>query len=322
MAGLSTAALEALVQTVPFAEGVPLTIAVYQDQLTALAQGNWPDGSAVLPTDKFYAASLAKQITGAAIAVLVRQERLDPMDKLGQFISDLPDWLQQVTLLQVLGHLASLPAAGDIERQRADENWTSDDVLAALRDLPRPANAPGTQFSYANAGYVLLARIVEHAAAARFAGSVKKTLFNPLALADMAFSSADAVRHFPQSAGMGPSLPLTQGDGGLWTTASEFVRWLTAQNSNVLGIADLVERPARLSDGTEVDYGWGIGLRTYREAPLFSHGGNWRGACCKAVRSPALGMSIAVLVGGVDEQENVGRLVDLVLDSMDERVLR
>ena len=40
--------------------------------------GTWPDGAAVTPDDRFYAASLAKQVTGAAVAVLVRAGKLDP----------------------------------------------------------------------------------------------------------------------------------------------------------------------------------------------------------------------------------------------------
>jgi len=307
------AALAALVQATPFAKGVPLAVAVCQDRITELVRGQWPDGRAVVPTDRFYAASLAKQLTGAAIALLVKQGRLDPVDRLGQFLPDLPGWLQQATLLQVLGHIAGLPPGGELEYQRPNEDWTTARALATLHHLPMPANALGSRFAYANVGYVVLACIVEQASGMDFASFAQEALFKPLALSDLAFAPAGEVMQFAQTAGMGPGLPLSHGDGGLWTTARDFVRWLAAQNRDALGIADLVETPAHLSDETLVDYGWGIGLRTYQGEPLFIHGGSWSGACCKAVRSRALGVSIAVFAAREAELDNVGTLVDAIL---------
>lgn len=97
---------------------------------------------------------------------------------------------------------------------------------------------------------------------------------------------------------MGDQLPLSVGDGGLWTTAEGFALWLDSQNRDALGTASLVEQPGVLSDGTRTDYGWGIGLRAYKGAPMFVHGGGWQGASARAIRIPHLRLSLAVFTTG------------------------
>lgn len=306
--------LAALIEAVPFAPGLPLGVAVAErnGRITELVQGHWSDGSAVKLTDPFYAASLAKQVTGAGVAVLIDRGHLDPADRLVQFLPGMPAWMHDLTLLQLLGHRAGFPAAGVLEN-RLQGAWTTADVIAALRNMPAPADPPGRRFSYSNAGYVILARIIEQISGQDFASFVQGELFEPLELTGIGFPRGDVVATFRQTAGMGPTLPLSHGDGGLWTTARAFVQWLVHQNRDTLEVAHRVETSEPTSDGAAGDYGWGIGLRSYRGEPLFIHGGSWPGACCKAVRSRAFGVSIAVFAASQAEQDHVGMLVDSIL---------
>ena len=317
MAGLTLGELEAFVAATPFAPDLPLAIAVRDGQgnMVELLQGRWPNGSLVAPGQKFYAASLTKQLTGAAIALLCNRGALAPSDRLGHFIPDLPEWVQEVTILQLLGHAGGLPPAGLLEGRLGDADWTTAAAIEALCRAPPPTEPPGRRFSYSNVGYVCLARVVEHVSGENFADFVRGALFEPLGLTGLMMARESEARSFPQAATMGPGLPLSWGDGGLWATASGFARWLACQNEDALDLARQVEAPARLADGTATDYGWGLGLRTFRGQPLFIHGGSWRGARCKAVRSRAFGVAIAVFAGGGAEQDNVGQLIDMLLDA-------
>lgn len=309
--------LQAAVRSLPFAPDVPLAVAVRgrTGEVLELHQGQWPDGSFVEPHNRFYAASLTKQVTGAAIALLCNRSALDPSDRLASFVPRLPTWLDEVTILQLLGHTGSLPPSGAAEKLLPDVAWTTSRALDALRHAPPPVHPPGSRFSYSNIGYICLASIVESVSGQEFADFINDALFEPLGLRDMTLMRERAVPDEPQFTMMGPSLPLSQGDGGLWATASGFVNWLACQNDDVMHIAHRVETAARLTDNTQIDYGWGIGLRSYRDRPLFVHGGSWQGACCKAVRSRALGISIAAFAASEAEQHNVGNLVDLLLDA-------
>jgi hypothetical protein len=132
-------------------------------------------------------------------------------------------------------------------------------------------------------------------------------------LDDIGFVERD-ISGFPQSALMGPSQPLTLGDGGLWATAGAFSKWLHHQNRDTLGIADLVSVPGKLISGDLVDYGWGLGLRQRNGHSLFIHGGEWIGCTAKAVRSPSTGIAIVVMSAGAS-QEELSALVETVLDT-------
>lgn len=313
MVVLTGADLRARVRTVPFARGTPLAIAVCNGNgaLAELAQGHWPDGKAVSTGDLFYGASLAKQVTGAAIAVLVKRGLLRTADPIGRYIADLPDSMRAVTIAHLLGHTAGLPAAGVLESTAETGDWTTERALEALRQctLTRP---PGTGFAYSNLGYICLALIVRQATGMSLSAFAQTALFDPLGLTGLRIQPEDEPPHFPQVPMMGTSLPRSLGDGGLWTSAPAFARWLDCQNRDALAIAEYVEAPGRLLRGT-TDYGWGIGLRRYRGMPLFIHGGSWQGACAKAVRSRAADVSIVAFAASTLEQGNIDDLVDTIL---------
>lgn len=317
MGGLTSGDLKAITASVPFEPDVPLVVAVRVGQSAAIEhrQGRWPDGVPVAPDDQFYGASLAKQVTGAAIAVLCNRGMVDPTDRLGHFMPDLPVWARGVTVLQALGHTAGLPPAGVLEGLLGNVDWTTEAALSAMRLAPPPVDPQGSRFDYSNVGYVCLARVIEEASGHDFASFVHDELLRPLGVTGMTMARASEVLGFRQVAGMGRSLPMSHGDGGLWTTASGFTHWLACQNHDILRIAERVESPAHLTDGTSVDYGWGIGLRSFRQQPLFVHGGSWRGASCRALRSRAFDVCVAILSASGAEQDNVGRLANLVLDA-------
>lgn len=145
-----------------------------------------------------------------------------------------------------------------------------------------------------------------------FAEFVARRMLAPPGLDEMGFTSG--APSFPQVALMGTSLPLTHGDGGIWSSARTFARWLHLQNIDALGIAGIVQSPGILRDGTAVPYGWGIGLRSYRGAELFIHGGEWTGCAAKAVRSPALGIGVVAMAAGAP----IELIIQLVGDLLDD----
>ena len=223
----------------------PLAIAVCNGagQIQEVARGRWSDGRLVRPTDRFYAASLAKQITGAAAAVLVGEGRIDPDLPVAHYLPELPAWADDVTARHLAHHTAGLPAAGEIES--SEDDWTDAFAMAALHRLPQLVSVPGTAFRYSNLGYVLLAHVVARAAECPFPRFVEAQLFEPLGLKGLGFAASE-ISVFPQADLLGPSKPLTMGDGGLWATAGAFSRWLHHQNGDTLGVAGIVTAPGKL----------------------------------------------------------------------------
>lgn len=307
--------LARLVDQSALASEVPLAIAVCNGagQVDEVTRGSWPGGRLVGPADRFYAASLAKQVTGVAAAVLVREGRLDPDLPVAHYLPDLPGWADDITARHLVHHTAGLPGAGEVEP--ADEDWTDAFVLAALQRIPELNPGPGTAYLYSNLGYFLLARVIARVVGSAFSHFTTTRLLEPLGLDGMGFVEG-GTSDFPQASLMGPSQPLTMGDGGLWATARSFSKWLHHQNRDTLGIADLVTVPGRLINDDLVDYGWGLGLRRRNKQPLFIHGGEWTGCTAKAVRSPSTGIAITAMSSGA----SMGELTALIEAVLEQRI--
>lgn len=302
--------LRELLDSATFPEDAPVSVAVSRaNTIETLASGHWPDESSVRETDMFYAASLAKQVTAAVAAWLAKAGTLDVDAPVARYVSGLPAWAAVVTPRQLAHHVSGLPgddgALGD-----PAAHWTVERAMAVLRRLQQPPREPGTAWVYSNLGYVLLAELASRAAGSSFA-DVAAEMLKTLGIGEMVFAGPD-VAAFQQSQRLGPVLPLTVGDGGLWCTARGYVKWLEAMNADALGLAEHLAEPGRLTDGSDTDYGWGIGLRTFRGAPLYIHGGEWPGAVAKAVRSPSFRLAVAAFASG-SSIDAIVALVDAVL---------
>jgi CubicO group peptidase (beta-lactamase class C family) len=296
---------------------VPLAVAACGTGGISLSwvQGRWPDGSIVATHDRFYAASLAKQLTGAAIAILVRRGELGADRPIGTWLPDLPAWRRDVTVRMLLHHVGGLPEAGVYEAGLGTNHLTNAGALNYLRGLERLPFIPGTMLRYSNLGYICLAEIVAAASGVPFARFVDREIVSPLGLSGMGFCIDGAALPFPQAGMLGATLPLSAGDGGLWSTAEAYVRWLDSQNRDALAIAALAEKPYRLPSGATTDYGWGIGLRQFRGSPLYIHAGSWQGASAKAVRLPEAGLAVVALAA-TSRFEPVAALVDRLLEAL------
>ena len=116
-------------------EGTPATIATIDraGHIQTAVSGRWPNGQAVTAADRFYAASLAKQVTGAALALLVRDGRLDPDAGVATYLRALPAWGDVITARQLAHHVAGIPR--DVIEAKVHGHWTDEAVMRALGEL-------------------------------------------------------------------------------------------------------------------------------------------------------------------------------------------
>jgi CubicO group peptidase (beta-lactamase class C family) len=276
----------------------PLVIAVGRAgrRPAHLARGCFPAGSSAViacsadpgrggPTIStlIYVASLAKQVVAACAALLVRDGVLDVEAPVGDRLTGA-----EVRVRHLIHHTSGLregrPPSGD---------RTSDGMLAAIDGLEFAA---GTRQSYSNVGYVVLAEVISRAAGMPLADFARRRIFEPLGMTDTMFWSGPEPAP-PGAAPLDPvhPAPLSIGDGGLWSTAADLLRWADALNADRLGVTDLVQTPGTLDDGTPLDYAWGMGIRTRFGHRVYQHGGGWADVRTMLVRVPEKGLDLVIL---------------------------
>lgn len=184
--------------------------------------------------------SIAKTFTAAAVLQLVNNERLQLFDTIGDFYPTAPEDVKPITIMQLLGHLSGLDNFhNDSDFELMDKAQAESRILA----MPLIAK-PGEKIAYSNAGYTLLAAIVEKVSEQPFRDYVHDNLLTPLQLSHTGFYQDQRVS----------VNNIARGYGGTDSGASTFEKGLTwalvGAGGMVTSIDDLVIWSAALKNGT------------------------------------------------------------------------
>lgn len=239
------------------------------------------------PDTLFDIGSLAKQFTAAAILKLEEEGRLKTSDRVGRFFPGLPDRIAGLTLHQLLTHTSGLP--WDVPDPRAP--LTREGFFAWLGGAELQT-AAGTRYGYSNAGYTLLAAIVEEASGLPFEAFLRERLFRPSGMSATGYLTgplpghpaargylADEDRGFPWDAPDNidgrPSWSAI-GAGSVISTARDIDRWAAALLSGRIisdaSVARLFACHVETGPGECYGYGWNIEAESARR--LIWHDGS------------------------------------------------
>jgi len=189
------------------------------------------------PSTAFDFGSIMKDFTAAAVFALQADGALSTADTVGALLPDVPPDKADITVLQLLQHRAGLgeyhDTQGDFEPM--DRAQAREAILGqSLRFEPGSAEA------YSNAGFTLLADIVETTSGQSFAAYVHDTVIGPAGLQATGFFGEARWQSHPTAVGYDASVfqdndpaswPYTWalvGNGGLVTTVEDLDRWLEA----------------------------------------------------------------------------------------------
>jgi CubicO group peptidase (beta-lactamase class C family) len=284
--------------------------------------------------------SMTKQFTAAAILKLEMMGELGVTDPIGRHVGPVPADKRGITLHHLLTHTSGLVdvLGGDYERQ------TRGSMLAAALESELQAR-PGAEYAYSNAGYSVLAAIVERASGMRYEEFLAEHLFAPAGMTDTGYVLPDwdrdrvAVEYSPGGKPQGRPLDRPwapdgphwnlRGNGGLLSTPRDVFRWhlalagdevLDERAKRKLFEPHVLEEPR---GDTHYGYGWVI-LRVDGRRVAWHNGGN-DSSYGELTRLPGGGAMVFWIVnryeskaGGWDFYELGPELTDGVTD----RVLR
>ena len=244
-----------------------------------------------LTTDtRFDIASVSKQFTATAVLLLSFDGALSLQDPLSKYVHGLPGWADQVTIDQLIHHTSGIPDYLQ-EFTRAgityDQPTTQQDAVAAIAAIPQLPVTPGTTFEYSNSNYLLLADVAAAASGTPLPELLQDRVFDPL---DLNMVMQPGLQGPDVATGYwsinGTSTPVvahwTQiGDGSIYTTPSDLVRWADNYRTGRLGGQEFLTAVTAnaVPQGTPAQpnpmlYGAGIGITP---DGALGHPGGWAG---------------------------------------------
>ncbi|PRB07620.1 serine hydrolase [Microbacterium sp. MYb64] len=314
------------------------------DETLAYAAGVLHRGTGVAAdtASVFQIGSITKVFTATLVMQLVEEGLLDldaPVQQVlpGFRVAD-EEAAAAITPRHLLSHTAGFE--GDVFVDTGDGDDALETYVGVLAETPQ-LFAPGEMFSYNNAGFSTLGRIVEVLRGAPYERVLRERLLDPLGLRHAAVDASEAilhraaVGHLGQDDGefapttvwameragapAGSRLAMTAGDllafarlhlaDGL---ASDGSRLLSRATVEAMRTAQIVLPD--IAQGAAWGLGWELFAREGRTIP--GHDGNTIGQSASLRVLPEEGVAVAVLANGGEPHPIFTALVDAVLEEL------
>jgi CubicO group peptidase (beta-lactamase class C family) len=264
----------------------------------------------------FNVGSMSKQFTAFAVHLLAQDGKLSLGDDMRKHLPEMPDFGQTVTIRHLLQHTGGLRDSSNLlflAGWRPDDVATQDDMLDMIRRQRALNFAPGTEHLYSNAGYVLLAAIVERVSGKPFSVFSKERIFEPLGMKHTHIQtsygdlvSGRALSYRLEPGGAYKNVAVTKaapGPGDLLTTAQDLALWDQNFYDGRVGGKELLEQmqlTGVLGNGKPISYASGLFVESYRGAKLVEHSGSVGGYASQMSRFPGQHFTVAVLANSAD----------------------
>jgi len=138
--------------------------------------------------DRFYLASLSKQLTGLTVLQLIDKGLIKADDPIGKYIPELKPALQKVTVRQLANHTNGIHDFHTLTAKH--DSLNNKNILKMLSQLDSTVFVPGTKWGYSNSGYILLSILVERVTKTSFPNYCTKNVITPLNMKSFCFAPA------------------------------------------------------------------------------------------------------------------------------------
>ena len=277
----------------------------------------------VTPETRFQIGSVTKTVTGTGIWRLIDEGSLDLDAPLRTYLPDLTlmdaEAAELVTVANLLDH------SGGWYGDEGFDTGSSDDALARyvadrVPELPQ-VFSPGQFFSYNNAGFSMLGRLIEVSTGTDYRTAIRQLVIDPLGMDDSTLDH-DEVRARPYADGhqalvvngqltLAVATPLwlprsVDSAGGIWSTTRNLVRYarfhmangVVPGPANILGpeaLALMREPVIDVPGATTLQMGRDWFVQDLDGVRVASHGGDTVGQHADLVMIPEYGFAMTVL---------------------------
>ena len=282
------------------------------------------------PATIFHVASVSKQFTAFAIALLHDEGKLSLNDDIHKYLPELPDFGHRITIKHLVHHTSGLRDQWNLlalAGWRLDDVITRDQVLRLMSHQQELNFKPGDEFAYCNTGYTLMAEIVSRVSGKPFAEWCTENIFQPLEMRNTLFYDDHeklvknrAYSYYESPAGLKKSVLsyANVGATSLFTTAEDLAKWSNNFYRMKVGnerVMEQMEERAVLNKGDTISYAFGQGISKYKGIRLIVHDGGDAGYRTTLLRIPEQKYSIVVLsnLGSFNPGQFARQLADIYL---------
>jgi CubicO group peptidase (beta-lactamase class C family) len=307
----------------------PATSAVLLDAAWGVADRR--SHAPLTPAHRVAVASGSKGFTALATLALVADGTLDLTTTARSLLGDdLPLVADDVTVEHLLSHRSGIGDYLDDDAELTEYLMPvpvhrlvdPEDYLPILEGHPTQFPA-GTDFTYCNGGFVLLALLAQRASGVPFHELVRTRVLEPAGMASTGYPRSDAL---PADAALGyvlvggewrsnvHHLPVVGGgDGGAYTTTADVERFWGALLGGRIVPAGLVAQAREVRSDTD-DGRYGLGLWLPEPDGAVSLEGQDTGVSFWSQHDPATGLTITVAGTTADAAWPVARALREALD--------
>ena len=264
------------------------------------------------PSTVFEAGSVSKQFVAAALILLHLDGELSLEDDVRQYVPELPDYGQTITIRHLLTHTSGLRDWGSVASisgwDRGSRTHDHDHVLEILSRQTALNFPVGARYSYSNSGFNLGAVIVDRIQEESFHEFTRERIFRPLGMTSTQWrddyrrvvpnrSSAYSGSEGAEDYRINRPIEHVHGNGGLLTTVGDLLKWTQALASDHFGEAFTREllRQGVLTSGRTITYASGIQVAERLDRPVVEHTGSTAGYRAYLGRYPDRELAVAML---------------------------
>lgn len=148
---------------------------------------NLDDQVPITSESAFHLASLSKQFTAAAIALLIMDGKVSLETPVAKYFPETRKFGADLRLKHLMYFTSGIPDYTTRPRANglpwfSDYYFTTDEAIAASLAADKLMFAPGTDWAYSNVNFMMLAKIVEKESGMPFSRFVESRIFAPLGM--------------------------------------------------------------------------------------------------------------------------------------------
>lgn len=288
----------------------------------------------VQASTSFNIASLTKQFTAMAVLQLAHQGKLSLDDSPGKYLPSLNKNIAgKITIRQLLTHSSGLIDHYGYVNTNKLKHAHNIDVFKAIAGIDSTYFTPGTKFRYSNTAFCTLALIIEKVSGTTYNNYMQQHIFTPAGMKHTTiwnehapiyqpatgYTLDSATHRFVKSQAEEHVFFSTEGDGGVYTSIDDYIRWFNAlQDGNIFN-ATIVQQARSIEftidKNKQLGYGFGWFVDAGNEAVKVYHSGDNSGFRTFSFSIPSQNFLIVVFANrdDINIEELVQKIYNILM---------